>query len=121
MEIIVGKTAGFCFGVKNAVNKTEELLGKERTTYCLGELVHNGQVMEQLCKKGLKVIDTLEEMENSSSKVIIRAHGVPPKVYETANLRDIELVDFTCPKVAKIHEKVREVYRKRNIYIYTRC
>ena len=57
MEIIIGKTAGFCFGVNNAVTKTQELLKQKGNVYCLGELVHNKQVTEELKKNGLNVID----------------------------------------------------------------
>ena len=114
MEVIVGKTAGFCFGVQNAVVKTEELLDKEEIIYCLGELVHNSQVMDRLCRKGLKVID---DIKKADSKVIIRAHGVPPKIYEEASGSGVELVDFTCPKVAKIHEKAKS-YVENNFYIF---
>lgn len=118
MEIKIGKTAGFCFGVKNAVKKTEEMLQKENHVYCLGELVHNSQVMEKLESKGLRVIHNLEEVVgNNEGKVIIRAHGVSPKIYEEASLKKIELVDFTCPKVAHIHEKVKQYIREQS-YIF---
>ena len=104
MEIIVGKTAGFCGGVTNAVKQTENLLQEEKEIFCLGELVHNAQVMEKLEKQGLKVIENIEEAKQNSC-VVIRAHGVPPAVYQKAKENQIQLKDLTCPKVLKIHEK----------------
>lgn len=115
MEIIVGKTSGFCGGVLNAISKTEQELEKEqgKTIYCLGELVHNKQVVERLEKKGLKVINDIEE---ANGKTIIRAHGVPQEVYEKANHKGIELIDLTCPKVLKIHDTAKE-YAEKGYFI----
>ena len=70
MEIIIGKNAGFCYGVKNAVVNTEEQLKENKNIYCLGELVHNKQVVEKLENSGLKIVDKLEDSKN---KIIIRA------------------------------------------------
>ena len=83
MEIQVGKTSGFCFGVRNAVDKTNEILKKEQNKkiYCLGELVHNKTIVNELKKDGLIFIDTIEQAEDTT---IIRAHGVEKKVYEIA-------------------------------------
>lgn len=114
MQIIIGKTAGFCFGVKNAVTKTEEQLNKEGSIYCLGELVHNTQVTENLTSKGVKFIENIEEAKN---KVIIRSHGVEKQIYEKAEDLKIELVDLTCPKVLHIH-KIAEEYAKKGYFIF---
>ena len=114
MEMIIGKTAGFCFGVKNAVTKAEEELKKSKKTYCLGELVHNTQVTEELVKNGMIFINSIEEAQG---KAIIRAHGVPKDVYNIAKQRGIELVDLTCPKVIHIH-KIAEEYAKNGYYIF---
>lgn len=114
MEIIIGKTAGFCFGVKNAVDNTLEELNKEKIVYCLGELVHNKQVTEELISKGAIFIDNIEEAKN---KAIIRAHGVTKNIYEKAEKLQIELKDLTCPKVIAIH-KLAIKYSKENYYIF---
>ena len=114
MKFIIGKTAGFCFGVKNAVTKTVEELDKNNKVYCLGELVHNKQVTEELTKKGAKFIDNLEE---ANGKVIIRSHGVTKNIYEKAKELDIELLDLTCPKVLHIH-KIAEEYYKKGYYLF---
>ena len=115
MEIIIGKNSGFCGGVLNAVSKTEQELEKEegKTIYCLGELVHNKQVVEKLEKQGLKVIDDIEE---ANGKTIIRAHGVPQEIYEKANHKGIEIIDLTCPKVLKIHNTAKE-YAEKGYFI----
>lgn len=114
MEIIVGKTAGFCFGVKNAIEKAEEQAKKGKNIYCLGELVHNKQVIEKLESKGIKFIEDIKEAKN---KVIIRAHGAEKKIYEFAKQNNIEIVDLTCPKVIVIH-KIAEEYAKKGFYIF---
>lgn len=114
MEIIIGKTAGFCFGVKNAVDNTLEEIEKRDKVYCLGELVHNRQVTEELISKGVIFIDDITE---ANDHAIIRAHGVPASVYEKAKELQIELKDLTCPKVLSIH-KLAIKYSKENYYIF---
>lgn len=114
MNIIIGKTAGFCFGVKNAVDNTIEELNKRKEVYCLGELVHNKQVTEELISKGVIFIDNIEEAKNMA---IIRAHGIPENVYEKAKKLQIELKDLTCPKVLAIH-KLAVKYNKENYFIF---
>ena len=115
MEIIVGKTSGFCAGVLNAVTKTEKALDEEKEKiYCLGELVHNTQVVERLENKGLI---TIENIENADKKTIIRAHGVAKEVYEKAMEKQIELIDLTCLKVLQIH-KIAEEHAKNGYYIF---
>ena len=114
MEIILGKTAGFCYGVRNAVEGArKELQNAKENLYCLGEIVHNKQVVEDLKQRGLVVINNIEEAHD---KVIIRAHGVAKKIYETAKQNNIEIKDFTCPNVLKIH-KIAEEYQKQGYYI----
>ena len=115
MEIKIGKTSGFCYGVKNAVQKSEEeLLKTNGEVYCLGELVHNKEVTEALKNKGLNFVENIDE---ASGKLIIRAHGVPKQIYEKAKKRNIELVDLTCPNVLKIHDIAKE-YCQKDYYIF---
>ena len=108
MEIILGKTAGFCYGVKTAVTNAEEKLKEYKNVSCLGELVHNGEVIKKLEKLGLSVV---ENIEDSKSKVIIRAHGISKDIYKKAEALNIEVFDFTCPFVLKIHN-IAEEYSK---------
>ena len=114
MELIVGKTAGFCYGVKRAVDGAKEELKKNERLYGLGEIVHNQEVIKELENLGMQFIDDIEE---SKGKTIIRAHGIPKQIYEEAKEKDIELIDYTCPKVLKIHE-IAEEYAKKGYYIF---
>ena len=113
MEILVGKTAGFCYGVQNAVTKTEKMLKENKTIYCLGKLVHNGEVIKKLEKMGLKVI---EDIEKANDKVIIRAHGIPKEIYKKVKELNIDIFDYTCPNVLKIHN-IAEEYEKNGYFI----
>ena len=114
MNIIVGENAGFCFGVRNAVNNTIDELKNDKKIYCLGELVHNKQVTDELKTKGVIFINRIEE---AKGKTIIRAHGVPLNVYEKAKKMKIELKDLTCPKVLAIH-KLAIKYKNEDYYIF---
>jgi len=115
MRVVIGKTSGFCHGVKNAVDKaTQEVEQSKEKVYCLGELVHNKHVTNSLEKKGLIFIENIEE---AKGKTIIRAHGVPKNTYKKAQELNIELKDLTCPKVLKIHE-IAEEYSKNGYYIF---
>lgn len=116
MEVIVGKTAGFCYGVKNAVEKSIEELKKEEHICCLGEIVHNSKVVKKLESMGINFIENLEE-NKEQVKTIIRAHGVSKKIYKQAAKKGIELIDLTCPNVLKIHKTVDE-YQKNGYYIF---
>lgn len=123
MEIILGKTAGFCYGVKNAVTKAEEFVKNNRNKkiYCLGELVHNGDVREKLEKEGLifieKISDIASDTINEETSLIIRAHGEPKVTYETLKENNIQILDLTCPNVLAIHDLV-EKYVKEGYYIF---
>ena len=115
MEVIVGKTAGFCYGVKRAINGAMEQV-ENNNLFCLGEIVHNKQVIEQLEKRGIKFIDDINQIKTKNTKVIIRAHGIQKEIYEKAKKKDIEVLDYTCPNVLKIHEIAKE-YEQKGFYI----
>lgn len=114
MKIIVGKLAGFCFGVANAVNKTSELLKQNKNICCLGELVHNKQVINELEENGLTIIDDISQAKKS---VIIQAHGEPKETYSKAKDMGLNIIDLTCPKVINIH-KIANQYAKVGYYIF---
>lgn len=117
MEVILGKMAGFCQGVTNTVVKTEKYLDEhEKLVYCLGQLIHNEQVVKRLEQKGLKVVDDINEVPDNI-ELIIRAHGTPKQTYQIAKQRNIKLIDLTCPKVLKIHKQAEE-YAKNGYYIF---
>lgn len=116
MRISVGKLAGFCGGVTNSVNKSYKLLDEYDNLYCLGELVHNQQVVDELKNKGIKFVDSLDEVPEES-RVIIRAHGVPVSIYEEAKNRKLELFDLTCPKVLAIHDLAKRLVNEGNYVV----
>lgn len=114
MEITIGKTAGFCYGVKRAVEGAKEAIKtSKQEIYGLGEIVHNKEVIKDLSDKGMKFI---KELEEAKGNVIIRAHGVNQKIYEQAKNQKINVVDFTCPNVLKIHN-IADEYNKKGCYI----
>jgi len=106
LEIIVAKTAGFCFGVDNAVSLVNRLLDENvGQLYTLGPIIHNKQVVNTLSEKGVKVINSTEEASENSN-IVIRAHGVGPSVYEQMKKKKVNIFDATCPFVKKIHNLV---------------
>ncbi len=114
MEIILGKTAGFCYGVKNTIQKTEEKLKQHQHLSCLGELVHNGQVVKKLAQSGLQIVENIDQ---ATDKVIIRAHGVSKETYQQAQALNLEVFDFTCPNVLRIH-KIAEEAANQGYFIF---
>lgn len=110
MEVTVAKTAGFCFGVKRAVEKVYDQIGRtEKRIYTYGPIIHNEQVVGDLREKGVEVIDSLEELKTiRNAVVVIRSHGVGKNVYEILKENDVEIVDATCPYVKKIHRIVEK-------------
>ena len=113
MEVIVAKTAGFCFGVKRAVDRVYEQIERGKgPIYTYGPIIHNEEVVRDLEQKGVRVISTEEELAAlDRGVVIIRSHGVGRRIYELLEKRGIEIVDATCPFVKKIHNIVREQCR----------
>ena len=116
MEVILGKSAGFCYGVKRAVDgaKHELKKAKGKAIYCLGEIVHNKQVIKELEEKGLVFI---EDIKDAKGETIIRAHGIKKEIYKLAKNVKLNLKDFTCPNVLRIH-KIAEEHAKRGYYIF---
>ncbi|SNR93198.1 4-hydroxy-3-methylbut-2-enyl diphosphate reductase [Desulfurobacterium atlanticum] len=104
MKIIVAKSAGFCWGVKRAVNMAIAAAKKNGTVYSLGELIHNPQEIKRLETLGIKKIDSINEIPKNST-VIIRSHGVPPDIIKKLKEKGIFIVDATCPFVKAIQEK----------------
>lgn len=110
MEITVAKTAGFCFGVKRAVEKVyDQIATGKKPIYTYGPIIHNEEVVRDLEEKGVQVINSKEELEAlKEGVVVIRSHGVGREIYELLERQGLELVDATCPFVKKIHKIVRE-------------
>lgn len=109
MEIRLAQSAGFCFGVKRAVDQVYELIETGKTIYAYGPIVHNEEVVKELEKKGVRVIYGKEELRMlESGTVVIRAHGVAREIYEILESRGLECVDATCPFVKRIHRTVEK-------------
>ena len=110
MEVRLAKTAGFCLGVRRAVDTVyEQVEQAEGPIYTYGPIVHNEIVVQELEEKGVKVLNSEEELKSlTSGTVIIRAHGVGEKVYELLKQQGVNLVDATCPFVKKIHRIARK-------------
>ena len=108
MEIITAKSAGFCFGVKRAVEMVYQQTDGENV-YTFGPIIHNEEVVKDLENKGVRVLNTEADILNAAKgTVIIRAHGVPEDIYRVIEDAGHRLVDATCPFVLKIHQIVRK-------------
>lgn len=110
MIVKVAKSAGFCFGVKRAVDIVYELIEQGRTgIYTLGPIIHNEEVVKDLEEKGVNVLNKIEDAKQFCPQiVVIRSHGVPKAVYDYMEQRGIEYLDVTCPFVKKIHKIVQK-------------
>ena len=114
MEIILAKSAGFCFGVQRAVDTAYKEAGKQHV-YTYGPIIHNEEVIEDLRKKGILVIDDLAELDQQKdATVIIRSHGVSKDVMDQLEARHVNVVDATCPFVKKIHTIAQDESKKGN-------
>jgi len=122
MKVRVAETAGFCFGVKRAVDRVYQLAEETKgPIYTLGPVIHNEVVVEDLEKKGVHTLNGIQELEQleKGSIVVIRSHGVGREVYEKIYSLGLQCVDVTCPFVLKIHRIVeRESGRGREILIF---
>jgi len=119
-KVTVAKSAGFCFGVKRAVEMVYEQVHTSRQqVYTYGPIIHNEEVVNDLTSKGVKVINTMEELQKiDDGVVIIRSHGVAGDVYKAIEKQQLKYVDATCPFVQKIHRIVRrESQNGRHIII----
>ena len=111
MKIIeIDHDSGFCFGVVNAIECAETELKKDRSLYCLGDIVHNAQEISRLEKAGLYTITRKRFDALSNSKILFRAHGEPPSSYVSAKARGLTIVDATCPVVLKLQKKIQRKY-----------
>ena len=110
MNVTLAKSAGFCFGVKRAVNVVyEEIEKKEQPIYTYGPIIHNAEVVKDLEEKGVRVIENTDDLKNlPKGIVVIRSHGISKAEYTAIELAGFSIVDATCPFVLKIHRLVEE-------------
>lgn len=110
MEVIIAKKAGFCFGVRRAIQMVEDAIAGETPVYSLGPVIHNPQVMRQLKENGLREEEDLGAI--NEGVVIVRSHGVPPHIYREIEEKGLTVVDTTCPFVKKMHRKARSLFQE---------
>ena len=107
MKITKAETAGFCFGVNRAVNMVYELLNEGKRVCTLGPIIHNPQLVEELSLKGVRIVESPDDVKEDET-LVIRSHGVEREVFENAKQKGIDVADATCPFVSKIHKIVAE-------------
>lgn len=121
MKVVRAESAGFCFGVKNAVETAYKMADERHDDdrlVMLGELTHNEKVTSDLLSRGFEIIDDANDVP-SGSKVIIRAHGVTPEQKDILNAKGIDVNDCTCPFVARIHKIVKDMASQGKTIILT--
>ena len=121
MKVVVAKTAGFCFGVKRAVDSVYEQIAantENKKIYTFGPIIHNEEVVRDLERKGVSVISSLDELKTiHQGIVVIRSHGTTKETYDIIRENQLTLVDATCPFVKKIHRIVQEEGQKGKFII----
>lgn len=110
MKIEIDDKSGCCFGVMRAISKAEEALADGRTVYSLGDIVHNRIEVQRLERLGLRTVTHVEMPGLAGCRLFIRAHGEPPATYDEANRLGIELIDATCPVVARLQRRVVQAF-----------
>ncbi|MBO5030388.1 MAG: 4-hydroxy-3-methylbut-2-enyl diphosphate reductase [Lachnospiraceae bacterium] len=109
MEVVLAKSSGFCFGVKRAVDTVYEQAEQKDKIYTFGPIIHNEEVVKDLEEKGVKVLESREELEAlETGSIIIRSHGVSREIYELIEAKGLECIDATCPFVKRIHKIVEK-------------
>ncbi len=108
MKILVAKDAGYCFGVRDAVNLAKKSGDDFQEVYMLGDIVHNETVVEDLNKRGSKIVESLNDIPEDKP-VLFRAHGTDPETWRKAQKKNLNIIDATCPLVTEIHEEIKEL------------
>ena len=108
MKILVAKDAGYCFGVRDAVNLAKKSGSDFQEVYMLGDIVHNETVVDDLNKRGSKVVESLNDIPEDKP-VLFRAHGTDPETWRKAQKKNLNIIDATCPLVTEIHEEIKEL------------
>tara|TARA_B100000212_G_scaffold19910_1_gene13328 strand:+ start:397 stop:1260 length:864 start_codon:yes stop_codon:yes gene_type:complete len=108
MKILVAKDAGYCFGVRDAVNLAKKSGSDFQEVYMLGDIVHNETVVDDLNKRGSKIVESLNDIPEDKP-VLFRAHGTDPETWRKAQKKNLNIIDATCPLVTEIHEEIKEL------------
>jgi len=112
VKVEIDPGAGFCFGVEEVIKTAETHLQQGEVLYGLGDMVHNASELKRLQELGLKTIKHEDLTRLPPGKVLLRAHGEPPGTYQTAKDHGVEIIDGTCPIVARLQKKIKNVYEK---------
>src|SRR4026207_818628 len=104
-EIRIARRTGFCYGVREAIDKAKEASAAGKSTHTLGQVVHNEGVISDLERLGIQTVETLDDVDHGAAGGI-RAHGVRPDVRERANQRGLEVIDGTCTWVIQEHKEL---------------
>jgi 4-hydroxy-3-methylbut-2-enyl diphosphate reductase len=104
-EIRIAKRTGFCYGVREAIDKAKEARAAGKPTHTLGQVVHNEGVISDLQQLGIRTVDTLDDVDHGAA-VVIRAHGVRPEVMERAGQKGLEVIDGTCTWVIQEQKEI---------------
>lgn len=110
MKIVIDDKSGFCFGVVRAITEAEKALAAGGTVYSLGDIVHNRIEVQRLEKRGLRTVTHAELPQLNGCRLFVRAHGEPPTTYAEARRLGIEVIDATCPVVARLQKRVAEAH-----------
>jgi len=108
MKITIAKDAGYCFGVRDAVNIAYDSAEKYGDVYMLGSIVHNEKVVNDLKNAGTKIVRSLDDVPKESP-ILFRAHGTVPKLWDEAKEKKMNIIDATCPLVYEIHQEVKKL------------
>ena len=114
MRIIIAKDAGYCFGVRDAVNMAYDAAEKYGDVYMLGDIVHNENVVNDLDKVGAKVVNGIDVIP-INKPVLFRAHGTVDNLLDTAKKKKMNIIDATCPLVLEIHNEVKKLDANGNM------
>jgi len=106
VKILVAKDAGYCFGVRDAVNLAKKSGQDYEAVYMLGDIVHNERVVSDLEKSGSVVVNSVDDIPEDKP-VLFRAHGTDPKIWKNAQKKKLNIIDATCPLVTEIHEEIK--------------
>ena len=111
MKILLAKDAGYCFGVRDAVNLAYDTAKKHGDVYMLGDIVHNESVVADLNEAGAKVVKNIDEVPDGKP-ILFRAHGTSVETWKNAQSKDMNIIDATCPLVEEIHDEVKKLSKE---------
>ena len=108
----IDKKSGFCHGVIRAIKKAEQELADSKELFCLGQIVHNSEEVARLERIGLRTIDYEQFKQLKNTKVLFRAHGEPPEIYDIARKNNVEIIDASCAVVLNLQKRIKEAHTR---------